>query len=58
MNKKGKKKVNLNEEDFPKKSNFLDEVDFLDKNKMDHTKFICFLPTDFNTTFKPDTPEY
>lgn len=35
MSKKGKKKGNFAEEDFPKKSNFLDDGDFLDKNKMD-----------------------
>ena len=58
MNKKGKKKTNMFEEDMPKKSNFLDEGDFLDKNKMDPTKFLSFLPLDYITSLKPDQKEY
>ena len=42
MSKKGPKKNKMFEEELPKKSNFLDEGDFLDKNKMDQTKFLSF----------------
>jgi hypothetical protein len=58
MKNKGKKKVNNFEDDFPKKSNFLDEGDFIDKNKMDPTKFLSFLPSDYLSNLSKNSSEY